>query len=163
MKKESRFPNTHTTLEGEKLELQKLNKKENEMARKFRKLYKTGMNYLYFEASWDSSIKNLIAENPEQKPVEQMAIYKYLNDLAVRLGIAQRYLVKCEVVKNCGHKHKRRREVGINYITKRLGCNRRLVMNAILSWKLRARKVGIKALIWINDADAFIKKHSKSE
>ena len=163
MKKESRFPNTHTTLEGEKLELQKLNKKEKKITRKFRKLYNTGINYLDFEQRWWNSTENLMAKNFKQKPIEQMAIYKYVNDLAMRLGITQRYLVKHEVVKKYARLQPPRREVNIDYIVKHLGCNRRFVKNAIHSCKLRARKVNNKCLIWMKDANAFIRHHKSKQ
>jgi excisionase family DNA binding protein len=48
-----------------------------------------------------------------------------------------------------------RKELTADEVARLLGCTRREVMRAILSAKLRARKVGSEALIWDEDAKAF--------
>jgi len=102
----SRLLNTHTTLEGEKLNLNKLPAIDKETARKFSKLYISGINHLELANEKNEWVLcESLTINLDTTPIEQRVIYKYIDDLVKRLGIQQGYLVKCEVVKNCGHKH----------------------------------------------------------
>lgn len=48
-----------------------------------------------------------------------------------------------------------RKELTASEVARLAGCSRRQIMNAILTAKLRARKVGREALIWDEDANAF--------
>jgi excisionase family DNA binding protein len=48
-----------------------------------------------------------------------------------------------------------RKELTASEVARLAGCSRQQVMRAILSAKLRARKVGREALIWDEDAEAF--------
>jgi len=48
-----------------------------------------------------------------------------------------------------------RKELTASEVAQLAGCSHRQVMNAILSAKLRARKVGREALIWNEDAEVF--------
>ncbi len=48
-----------------------------------------------------------------------------------------------------------RKELTADEVARLAGCTRRQVLRAILSARLRARKVGREALIWAEDAKAF--------
>lgn len=154
----------YTTLDGEKLDLSKLTKEEKQTLKKAIDFYNKGVNYLAFLGWMRNIVCPMLFQDKRwiiNGKIEQSALYKIVNDLSKRLGIRQGYLNKCEVVKNCGHKHKKRREVGIDYIAKRLNCSHGSILNAIRTWKLCARNVRGKHLIWIKDANAFIKYYKE--
>lgn len=49
----------------------------------------------------------------------------------------------------------RRKELTVHQTARMAGCTPRAVRQAVLTWRLRARKVGRRALIWEKDAEAF--------
>ena len=46
-------------------------------------------------------------------------------------------------------------ELTVSEVAALAGCSRRVVIRALLTWRLRGRRVGREALIWEEDAKAF--------
>lgn len=96
----------YTTLQDEKLDLKKLNKRQRQLLRKFYELYQENCDYVDFvtRAGSNDSQKAIDASvcdncgNGDHYWIDQKAskeiIYRLLNDLADRLAIKQGFLRK---------------------------------------------------------------------
>lgn len=89
------------------------------------------------------------------RAAEETPLYKVCDDLATRLGIAQRYLIREEVVRYGPSERPAQRELKTGQVAQLAGCSRQAVRKAIVTWRLRARKLGHLALVMEKDAIAF--------
>lgn len=146
----------YETLELEKIPLSNLKQDDRELLVSMFKHFEEGINYLSFKnqflrpgASIFSYAKRL-GKEPEETP-----LYRVGTDLSLQLGIGQGYLVREEVVKREAMQKTPHKELTTGEVAKLAGCTPQAVRKAILTWRLRARKVGKLALIAEQDAIAF--------
>lgn len=153
---ETTMRQTYETLEGKTVQLAGLQPEERVYLADIFKRYEQGINYLSFKhlyADPDSpAFKNAKRLG---RAAEEAPVYQVCEDLATRLGVRQRYLVKEEVVPYAAPKGEARKELTTGEVAKLAGCTRQAVRKAIVTWRLRARKVGRLALVWDKDAEAF--------
>jgi hypothetical protein len=146
----------YETLELEKISLSHLRNGDKELAMAMFKRFEEGSNYLSFKTSFFLSASPIFAyakrlgKQPEETP-----LYKVGKDLATRLGIDQGYLVREEVVKREAAQRTPHQELTTVQVAEMAGCTPQAVRKAILTARLRARKVGRLALISEKDAAAF--------
>ena len=149
---------TYETLDGKTVQLAGLQPDEKAYLAELFSRYEQGMNYLSFKHLY-ADPDSLAFQNAKRlsRAPEGAPVYQVCEDLATRLGVRQRYLVKEEVAPYAAPKGEARRELTASEVAKLAGCTRQYVHKAIKTWRLRARKVGHLALIWDKDAEAFAK------
>lgn len=146
----------YETLELEKIPLSNLKQDDRELLVSMFKRFEEGINYLSFKNQFlrpgtpiFSHAKRL-GQEPEETP-----LYRVGMDLSLQLGIGQGYLAREEVVKREAMQKTPHKELTTGEVAKLAGCTPQAVRKAILTWRLRARKVGKLALIAEQDAIAF--------
>ena len=146
----------YETLELEKISLSHLRNGDKELARAMFKRADEGINYLSFKTEFFGSNSPVLAYAKKlQKTPEETPLYKVGMDLATRLGIDQGYLVREEVVRREAAQRTPHQELTTVQVAEMAGCTAQAVRKAILTARLRARKVGRLALIAEKDAVAF--------
>lgn len=155
---ETTMRHTYETVDGKTVQLSGLQPDEKGYLAEIFSRYEQGMNYLSFKHLY-ADPESLAFKNAKRlgRPAEDAPVYQVCEDLATRLGVRQRYLVKEEVVPYAASKGEARRELTTGEVAKLAGCTRQAVKKAIETWRLRARKVGRLALVWDRDAEAFAK------
>ena len=146
----------YETLEFEKIPLSSLKSEDRELLVSLFKRFEEGINYLSFKNQFlrPGSAIFSYAKRLGKEP-EETSLYRVGSDLALQLGIGQGYLVREEVVKLEAMKKTPHKELTTGEVAKLAGCTPQAVRKAILTWRLRARKVGKLALISEQDAIAF--------
>lgn len=146
----------YTTVSGETISLKDLTSDEKVFLGSIYSRYEERPNYLSFKHLYTEpdgpvfkSAKRL------KKPVRESPLYRVCDDLAVRLGTHQGYLVKEETMQYQTAPIAERKETTTGQAAKLAGCSVQAVRKAIVTGRLRARKVGRLALIWDEDARAF--------
>ncbi len=148
---------TYETLEGQFIPLAGLRPDEKVFLADIFKRYEQGINYLSFKHLYaDPDSLAFKSAKRLSRAAEGAPMYQVCDDLAKRLGIRQRYLVKEAVVPRAGAPGEERKELTTGEVARLAGCTRQAVRKAIVTWRLRARKVGRLALIWDKDAEAFV-------
>jgi len=146
----------YETLELEKISLSHLSNGDKELRNAMFKSAEAGTNYLSFKTAFLRTDAPIFAYAKKlEKEPEETPLYKIAMDLATRLGIDQGYLVREEVVKREADQKAPHKEFTTGQVAKMAGCSSQAVWKAILTWRLRARKVGKIALIAENDAIAY--------
>ena len=153
---ESTMKETYQTIEGKSVPLAGLRADEKAFLAEVFREYESGKNYLSFKHVY-SYPESMAFRNAKRlgKPAEESPLYRVCDDLARRLGIRQGYLVKEEIMQYQAMPTTERKELTTGQVAKMAGCSSQAVWKAILTWRLRARKVGRLALIWEEDARAF--------
>ena len=146
----------YETLELEKIPLSNLKHEDKELLVSMFKRFEEGINYLSFKnqflrpGSPVFAYANRLGKEPEETP-----LYRVGTDLSLQLGIGQGYLVREEVVKQEAVQRTPHKELTTGEVAKLAGCTPQAVRKAILTWRLKARKVGKLALVAEQDAIAF--------
>lgn len=146
----------YETLEHEKVSLSRLRGEEREYLAALFRRFEEGLNYLSFKHLY-ADPDSMVFSSAKRlgRAAEETPLYKVCDDLATRLGIAQRYLVREEVVHDESQKRPLQRELTTGQVAELAGCSPQAVRKAIVTWRLRARKVGRLALVMEKDAIAF--------
>ena len=146
----------YETLELEKIPLSSLKHEDKELLALMFKRFDEGINFLSFKnqflrpGSPVFAYAKKLGKEPEETP-----IYRVGADLSLQLGIGQGYLVREEVVKREAMQKTPHKELTTGEVAKLADCTPQAVRKAILTWRLKARKVGKIALIAEQDAVAF--------
>lgn len=153
----------YETMEGKTVPLGRLNGQEKAFLADMLREYGSGKNFLNFKLVY-SDRDSLVYGSAKRlrKPVEESPLYRVCDDLARRLGVKQGYLVKEEIMQYQAMPATERKEMTTGQVAKLAGCSSQAVWKAILTWRLRARKVGRLALIWEEDAKAFAASRRRS-
>ncbi len=153
----------YETLEGKTVPLGRLNGQEKSFLGEMLREYESGRNFLNFKLAY-SEPDSIVYRSAKRlrKPVEESPLYRVCDDLARRLGVKQGYLVKEEIMEYQAMPMAERKEMTTGQVAKLAGCSSQAVWKAILTWRLRARKVGRLALIWEEDAKAFAASRRRS-
>lgn len=146
----------YETLEGKSIPIAGLKGEEKEFLANLYREYESGKNYLNFKHLY-SQPDSIVSRSARRlrKPLGESPLYLVCDDLALRLGLRQGYLVKEEIMQYQTMPATERKELTTGQVAKMAGCSAQAVWKAIISARLRARKVGRLALIWDEDAKAF--------
>jgi hypothetical protein len=146
----------YKTVAEEGISLAGLDPEERKFLGNIFRRYEEGPNYLSFKHLYTDP-EGLAFKNAKRlkKPVREAPLYRVCDDLAIRLGIRQGYLVKEEIMQYQTASVSERKELTTGQVAKLAGCSVQAVRKAIVSWRLRARKVGRLALVWDEDARTF--------
>lgn len=146
----------YETLGGSSVPLVGLKSAEKAFLAGIYREYESGKNYLNFKQLY-SHPDSIVFQSARRlrKPLEESPLYLVCDDLALRLGLRQGYLVKEEIMQYQATPMTERKELTTGQVAKMAGCSAQAVWKAIITARLRARKVGRLALIWDEDAKAF--------
>lgn len=148
----------YETLELEKIPLSNLKQDDRELLVSMFKRFEEGINYLSFKNQFLRPGSPIFSYAKKLgKELEETSLYRVGTDLSLRLGIGQGYLVREQVVKREAMQKTPHKELTTGQVAKLAGCTPQAVRKAILTWRLRARKVGKLALVSESDAVAFSK------
>jgi|CXWL01.1.fsa_nt_gi excisionase family DNA binding protein len=146
----------YKTVSGEAISLKDLTAEEKVFLGTIFQQYEMRPNYLAFKHLYTEPEGRVFKSAKRLKqPVRECPLYRVCDDLAVRLGTNQGYLVKEEIMQYQIAPVAERKETTTGQVAKLAGCSVQAVRKAIISGRLRARKVGRLALIWDEDARAF--------
>ncbi len=146
----------YPTVSGETISLKDLTSDEKVFLGRVYRQYEERPNYLSFKHLYTEPDGPVFKSARRlKKPVRESPLYRVCDDLAVRLGTHQGYLVKEETMQYQTAPIAERKETTTGQVAKMAGCSVQAVRKAIVSGRLRARKVGRLALIWDEDARTF--------
>lgn len=146
----------YMTATGEAISLKDLTAEEKVFLGTIFRQYEEGPNYLAFKHLYTDPAGSVFKNAKRLKTkVRECPLYRVCDDLAVRLGTHQGYLAKEETMPYQIAPLVERKETTTGQVAKLAGCSVQAVRKAIVTGRLRARKVGRLALIWDQDAHAF--------
>lgn len=145
----------HKTLENTSILVEDFLPSETDFLEALLLRFFSGDNFLEFKQSYLNRESEVIKQARRLNvQTEDSPLFRICDDLAKRLGIAQNYLVRTEVVASEA-RDVPQKEFDIKGVSKFVNCSYETVRKAIKSMRLQARRVGGATLISLEDAEAF--------